>query len=562
MTEIEKIFCPDTNIFTVFVVEQRFVVGRGHEYFKSFINTPNFFDSDEKAQRLFQNIIGKIEKTVAPVSKLISIFSPASYLLSITEIITSLCKLFTANEHQAAGPSVIDPIILQEGKITKKSLTRLIHLHKDSILRPSIIILLKDNDFERARILLSECPDGIYAKLIRNNEKDQTYKIINCGADDVVSFINSYAEQCYSTCSKTKRDILLNQNWSDNSLISKYSPILFQYRSKLLFDQKEEIKNDLSETINDISLYKASSDKDENILRSIECIAKLYRVFCNDYGGRDIIEAEKLARTLNNEILLAQIYRYAEFLPNCSTHRKKELYMKGCEIFKHNSMEDHAIYCKNNMLVEQFYTDHVVPEEFRDMQIEAINNVPGMVGLSHIYNNTGIAYLYRGQASEAVDFFDRGLDYAIYQDRIVQKLALESNKMVAQSYSFNTIEENGIRLLMRQVFDGMGIKKLPFLAADYALNILAVAYRQNLRLGYELIRTHPIKELVNESFKHNLMCASERILQMQYLASKYKSAFPLLGICDIPKITNIASGKRREFILKYGFNPFDFNTWL
>jgi len=562
VTEIEGIFRPDTNVFTVFVVEQRFVVGRGHEYFRSFINTPSFFDSDEKAQKLLQNIIGKIEKSVAPVSKLISIFSSASYLSTIPEIITSLCKLFTVTEHQAAGPNVIDPIILQEGKITNKSLTKLIHLHKDSILRPSIIILLKDNDFERAKELLSECPDGIYAKMIRNSGEEQTYKIINCGANDVNSFINSYAEQCYSTCSKTKRDVLLNSIWSNNSVISKYSPMLFRYRSKLLFDQKEEISNDLSETIKDISLYKTTSSKDENILRSIECVAKLYRVFCNDYGGDDIVEAEKLAKALENEILLAQICRYAEFLPNCSIHTKKELYMKGCEIFKRNNMEDHAIYCKNNMLVEQFYTDQVFPEEFKNLQIEAVNNVPGMVGLSHIYNNVGIAYLYCGQATEAVDFFDHGLDYAMHQDRIVQKLALESNKMIAECYSFNNVEENRIRFLMRQVFDGMGIKKLPFLAADYVLNILAVAYRQNQRLGYELIKTHPIKELINESFKRNLMCASERILQIQYLASHYKGSFSLLEACDIPRITNIASGKRREFILRYGLNPFDFNTWM
>ena len=29
-------------------------------------------------------------------------------------------------------------------------------------------------------------------------------------------------------------------------------------------------------------------------------------------------------------------------------------------------MEDHAIYTKNNMLIEQFYTDKVSAEEFKD----------------------------------------------------------------------------------------------------------------------------------------------------------------------------------------------------
>jgi hypothetical protein len=265
---------------------------------------------------------------------------------------------------------------------------------------------------------------------------------------------------------------------------------------------------------------------------------------------------------LNNEVLLAHIYRYAEFLPSCSVDTKKEFYKKGCEIFKRNKMEDHAIYCRNNMLVEQFYTNHVLPAEFRDLQTEAVNNVPWMVGLSYIYNNVGLAYLYCGQATEAVSYFDHGISYAKNQNRIVQKLALESNRMIAESYSFNDIEEKRIRLLMRQLFDGMGTKMLPFLAADYALNILAVTYRQDKTLGYELIRTHPINELINEAFKRNLMCASERILQMQYLASKYNNAFPLLEICNIPKITNIASGKRKEFILRYGFNPCEFNTWM
>jgi len=562
MTKIENIFRPETNIFTVFVVEQRFVVGRGHKYLKAFINTPNFFDSEEKAGKLLHGIIDKIEKNVAPVSKLISHLSSGAYLSTIPEIITILCKLFSVTEHQAAGPNVIDPIILQEGKVTNKSLTRILHLHKDSLLKPSIIILLKDNDFERALKLLSECPDGIYVKMIRNSGEEKIHKIINCGADNIDSFISSYSEQCYSTCSQTKREVLLNSDWSNNTIISKYSPIIFKYRSKLLFDQKEEISNDLYETIKEIEQCKTTSEKDNNILKSMECISKLFNVFCHDYGGNDILDAYKLAKELNNEVLLAQVYRYAYFIPDCSIDTQKDFYKKGYEIFKRNSMEDHAIYCKNNMLIEQFYTDHVFPEEFREMQIEAVNNIPGMVGLSHIYNNVGVAYLYCGRAAEAVDFFDHGLNYAMTQDRIVQKLALESNKMIAECYSFNIVEEKRIRFLLRQIFDSMGLEKLPFLAADYTLNVLAVAYKQNPRLGYDLIKTHPIDKLINESFKRNLLCASERILHLQYFSSHYKDLFPLLEICKIPKIDDIASGKRRQFIIQYGINPFDFNTWL
>lgn len=562
MLDFEQIFYSDGNIFTVFVVEQRFVVGRGHEYFNKFINTPNFFDSEEKTKNFYNKILSKIEKSITPVSNTISKIISGNYVSSIADIVTSLCKLFSVTEHQAAGPNIIDPIIIQEEKVTQKLLTKLINIYRNSILRPAIIILLKDNDFDRAKSLLSECPNGINVKMIRNNGEETLYKIINCGSEDITSFISAFSEQCYSTCSNTKLEILLNSNWVENPVISRFSPLLFRYRSNLLLDQKEEVSATLTKTITDISNFKTTSSRDEYILKNIECVAKLYRVFCNDYGGSDIIQAEALAKSLNNDILLAHVYKCADLMPNCPSNEKEYLYNKAYEIFKSNRMEDHAIYCKNNMLIEQFYSDHVLTDKFRDLFVESVNNVPGMVGLTHVLNNVGIAYLYCGQATEAIEFFNQGIEYAKAQNRAVQKLALESNKMIAESYSFCTVDENRIRFLMRQIFDGMGTYRLPFLAADYALNVLAVAYKQNIHLGRELIYMYPIKKLINESFKRNLLCASERILQLQYLAAHYNDSFPLFNSCTIPNIINNARGKRKEFIERYGFNLFDFSTWM
>lgn len=239
-----------------------------------------------------------------------------------------------------------------------------------------------------------------------------------------------------------------------------------------------------------------------------------------------------------------------------------DLYGKGYSIFKRNTMEDNAIYCKNNMLIEQFYTNSIRAEEFREMQIEAVNNVPGMVALSHIYNNVGVAYLYCGQTETAIDFFVRGLEYARNNDRIVQNLAIESNKMLAENYSFTTIDDNKIRLLMRRIFDGMGMTKLPFLAADFALNVLTVALKQNRHLGKELIETYPIQKLINKSFRTNLMNAGERYQQVQYLCTHFHEECSGFTECKIPDRLNISSGKRAEFIINYGLNPFDFEIWL
>lgn len=562
MTEIEKLFTQNDDIFTVFVVEQRFAVGRGHEYFHSYQNSPHFISSDEELKKVFSKAIDTISKNVAPVEKLVNLFSTGFSGLSIAEAITALCQLFTVNEQQFAGPHVIDPIILQEGKITKRGIAYLVSLNRDSNLRPSIIIILKDNDFERAKRLLSECPDGINVKLIRNSGQNEMYKVVNCGAEDIVSFIDSFSKQCYSTCSNTENALLLNKEWAENSIVKQYSPLVFKYRSNLICDKKESIRSDLSEFIEKISELHDENDEQEKILRSYECIAKLYRVFCNDFGGTDIIDAKNIATTLNHELLLAQIYRYAEFLPNCSTSEKLELYQKGTQIFRKHLMIDHALYCTNNMLIEQFYTDNVDPEAFKDMQVEAVNNVPGMAGISHIYNNVGVAYLYCGLSEIAIDYFNRGLEHAQSQRRIVQNLALESNKMVAECYSFVTIPEERIWLLMRRIFDGMGMSNLPFLAADYALNVLAIAYKQNINLGKELIESFPLQNLFQISFNTSTINAAERHLQMIYLDEHFGDNFPILRKCKIPTGLYQTRGKRSDFIVRYGLNPFDFEIWL
>ena len=562
MIEFEKLFYPDTGYFTVFVVEQRFVVGQGHSYFSKYINTPNFFDSEEKAKTLYDKIIKRIESSLNPISNLISKIICGNYLSSITDIVSALCKLFSVTEHQAAGPDVIDPIIIQEGKVTKRLLTKIINIHRESILRPSIIILLKDNDFERAKDLLSECPDGINVKMIRNSGEISVYKVINCGADDISSFITSFSEQCYSTCANTKIEVLLNSDWVDNPVISSFSPLLFHYRTNLLLDKKDIVKSNLSQTIVEIKRFHAQSERDIFVLKTIECVAKLYRVFCNDYGGQDLLDAHALAKSLENSILLAQVYECADLLPECSLSEKLDLYDKGYSIFKKHNMEDHAIYCKNNKLIEQFYSDKIDVSEFNDLYVEAISNVPGMVGLTHICNNVGVAFLYCGMPQEAIHAFDQGLEYANSQQRILQRLALESNKMIAECYAFNIIDENRIRLLVRQIFDGLGLNNLPFLAADFLLNVLSVSFKQNPILGEELIATFPVKELINKAFNVNGLSAAERLMQMQYLETNYPGRFTLLHSCSIPKISNLARGKRKEFIIRYGLSPFDFSTWM
>ena len=56
MTKIEDYFREASIVFTIFVVEQRFVVGQGNEYFKSYQGTANFISTEESIKKNINNL--------------------------------------------------------------------------------------------------------------------------------------------------------------------------------------------------------------------------------------------------------------------------------------------------------------------------------------------------------------------------------------------------------------------------------------------------------------------------------------------------------------------------
>lgn len=546
--------------FMVYVVEQRFAVGRGAEYFRSFKGKENLIDTNRLLKKRISKILKWIQKNVPNVSAMIDEIYGYKTPIDITSIISTFSKLFAVEEHQAAGPEVIDPIIIQEGSVLPKYLNQMIALHKSSILRPAIIILLKDNDFERAKAVLAGCPNGCYLKMIRNSGECEIYKVINTGADDIQAFLDAFAMQCFSTCSRTKHDILLNEEWSGNSVVKRYSPLLLKIRTNLLYDEKSEVAGLLNALVSELETI-SPINSDENILiRSFECMARLNLVFCQDYGGQNLKTALELAKFVNSDILLAHVYRYARLMGNISKTDSDDLLETAQKIFQSHHIEDHALYCWNNRLVAQFYTDKVNLREFCAMQEEAIYNVPGLVGMSHLLNNTGVAHLVTGNPDESIEYFEKGLQYARDPNRIVQKIAILCNIIIAKTYCFQKVDEAELRKTMNLIFDGMR-ERLPFISARYAMNIISVAFRQSPSTGQALLSEYPVGDLVNKGLLSNRMGSSQLLLQMGVLANKYPS-FTLNQTCIKPFEIDSVGGIRREFIIKNGLNPFFFSTWL
>ena len=558
---VKDYFSEHIESFTIYVVEQKFVINQGRDFFKQFSSKEHFINSDYKMKKHLSKVLSWIQKKIPDVAELtknvISIKTVPSSS-GIVDLITSLYKLFTVTEHQAAGTEVLDPIIIEEIHMCLKQIAQLVALYKESIIQPAIIIALKDNDFGRAKVLLSGCPHNTNVKLIRNSGETEIYKIVNSGADNIADFIDAFSRQCFSTCSKTNRKILLNSEWAENNFISTISPYFFKTRTNLLYDEKPEAIADINYVLNRISMEKAIANNNETLLNSLELMAKLNRIYCRDIGGTDIDDAVKLSKEIDIELLKAHVYRFAHFIPDITRKQQKELLQEARIIFEKNNVSDHAIYCQNNFLVHSFYTDRVSIRQFRDLQQQAISDVPGMVGMSIILNNVGVAYLYKRDFAEAVTFFRKGEDYS--KERIVQKTGLQSNLLITKACAYEKIEEKEVRIVLDAVLANFSKDYLPFIAANYIMNILTIALEQHHDLGKEIFLNNKVRSILSSALNDNILGSGSLTQQIIHMQSHHSeidfSAFTMLHQ------RSPISGIRAEFIMDTGYNPIIFNAWL
>ena len=559
--EIEDYFSEHIETFTIYVVEQKFAINQGREYFKQFADKGHFINSNDKIKKHLTKILGWIQKKIPDVAELtrniISVNTTPSPN-GIIEVVTSLNKLFTVTEHQAAGPHVIDPIIIEEINISPKYISQLVALYKESIIQPAIIIILRDNNFDRAKNLLSNCPHNINVKFIRNNGETEIYKIINTGANNINDFIDAFSRQCFSTCSKTNRNVLLNSDWTCANLITQLSPYFFKTRANLLFDEKPEAITDINFVLNRITAERTTSNTSTILLNSLELMAKINRIYCRDFGGTDIVDVVNLSKELNIELLKAHVYRLAHFIPNITRDGQKDLLQEACNIFEKNNIADHAVYCKNNYLIHSFYTNRVNARMFRDLQQQAICDVPGLVGMSIILNNVGVAYLYIKDFEEAITFFKKGFDYS--KERIVQKIGLQNNILIAKACAYDDVQEKELKIVLDAVLANFSKDYLPFIAANYIMNILVIALEQHYEFGKLIFQNSKVHKILSSALVDNALGSGSLTQQI----IKVQSRFPEIdfSIFSIPKYVSQISGIRSEFVLERGYNPIIFNAWL
>lgn len=352
----------------------------------------------------------------------------------------------------------------------------------------------------------------------------------------------------------------MTPDWSENAVISKFSPTVFQIRSTFIKEHKLDAAPQVLWLNEQLESYNTNNSVDRVLKNSFACMSKLFEVYCFDRGGKPLDDALQLAIGMENEILEAHVYRYCHFF-DCSREEKQALLQKAEKIFSNYDMADHAIYCCNNRLIHNFSMDKISTNEFCDLEGKATYDTPGLALMAHIINNVGVAYLFEHHIGSAIDAFNRGRGFVF--NNHIQELALRSNILIAKALGYCNFDEVEARNILRTIFGApsLGLKKMPFLTAQFALNVIASAYMSNPKTGTQMVHEYRLIDLIQSAFNTNSMGTGSMIKQMEVLSIKYKS-FRILDQLKLPKIRTSVSGIRLDFICQYGLNPFFFNTWL
>ncbi|MFY0632136.1 MAG: tetratricopeptide repeat protein [Flavobacteriaceae bacterium] len=557
--EISKQFFDErTEEFIIYVVSKSFSIYRGSQFFKYYKGEDNYIKSKLEAKTFISKIYNWILKKVPRNSELIKEGFGSIVTPSIGNVVSFFTKLMSASQHQAVGPDIIDPIIILEEKISRKQVIEIVSLFEKKFLSPTIIIIMGDDDMIRVRELLSKCPNGTTLKLIDNTGNSEIVKVVNKGADDITDFIDLYSRQCFNACSYTQRNVLFNnEEWERDSLIRKWTPGMMKIRSNLLYDKKDESIDDVNYIISSIqsnkNIYKRN---DQLVSASIECMARLFRMYCHDQGGKDFDDAYHISKEIDNEILTAHVLRFSHFLPNTTKLQQKEALEKAQKIFSKNRMEDYGVYCKNNSLMNNFYQEKIYVSDFEELRDRALQNVPGLVGMSSILNNVGVAYFYNHRLEEAIEWFTKGIAYD--KDRTTQQIGLKTNILIAKSMLGIPINEMEIRSLIIENISWF-VDRESFLAASYLTNILVVASKTK-GLVKGLIEDYPrILRYLKIAINPKYLGSGSLSFQLTTLSHKNKEFdFQL----KLPKKVKTTQGRRGLNLELTSFNPAIYNAWL
>ena len=556
--DIEERLNPSLTNATVNIVTYTFRMKYGKKYFEKFLTTPHYMSSSHKLRNYWNKTINLIRTKQTNIIELVQTLENSDNIKKsvVFETLSMLLQIIPAI---AVNIEVLDPIIIEINKDTLKTASKIVNNFKSSPIRP-IIILLLDKNTSSAVIeeILKKLPIDLKVAIHKDSGETEVITVLNnIGADSVEDFMDSYSSQCFCTCCHTKQSILI-RDMKESNIVSILSTLLIKCHSYLLQDNKKSAQEDIKY----IHSLLTHSYIESDLLKMFTCILSLYNVYATDKGGTSILTAINLSRELNNPLMEAFVDRFAHFIPNTSYKEKSEILLKASEIFNKKNVFDHKIYCINNMLTYSFYSESLDTRKFNDLLGEATSNVPGLAGMSILYNNAGTAELYNRNPDIALIRYKEGLDYARANNRPAQRIGLMGNIIITESLLGIKHDSQYFIRGFNDIINMPNTRNLPFIQANGMMNFLASAiFEKNFEAVKEITTSQNFKEVLIRSLRDNEMGTGSLIEQLNVLLKKSQGHLNF-DYLKCPSHHSIISGIRHNYISENGFNPAIGNAWL
>ena len=556
--DIEERLNPSLTNATVNIVTYTFRMKYGKKYFEKFLTTPHYMSSSHKLRNYWNKTINLIRTKQTNIIELVQTLENSDNIKKsvVFETLSMLLQIIPAI---AVNIEVLDPIIIEINKDTLKTASKIVNNFKSSPIRP-IIILLLDKNTSSAVIeeILKKLPIDLKVAIHKDSGETEVITVLNnIGADSVEDFMDSYSSQCFCTCCHTKQSILI-RDMKESNIVSILSTLLIKCHSYLLQDNKKSAQEDIKY----IHSLLTHSYIESDLLKMFTCILSLYNVYATDKGGTSILTAINLSRELNNPLMEAFVDRFAHFIPNTSYKEKSEILLKASEIFNKKNVFDHKIYCINNMLTYSFYSESLDTRKFNDLLGEATSNVPGLAGMSILYNNAGTAELYNRNPDIALIRYKEGLDYARANNRPAQRIGLMGNIIITESLLGIKHDSQYFIRGFNDIINMPNTRNLPFIQANGMMNFLASAiFEKNFEAVKEITTSQNFKEVLIRSLRDNEMGTGSLIEQLNVLLKKSQGHLNF-DYLKCPSHHSIISCIRHNYISENGFKPAIGNAWL
>lgn len=556
--DIEERLNPSLTNATVNIVTYTFRMKYGKKYFEKFLTTPHYMSSSHKLRNYWNKTINLIRTKQTNIIELVQTLENGDNIKKsvVFETLSMLLQIIPAI---AVNIEVLDPIIIEINKDTLKTASKIVNNFKSSPIRPIIILLLDKNTSSTViEEILKKLPIDLKVAIHKDSGETEVITVLNnIGADSVEDFMDSYSSQCFCTCCHTKQSILI-RDMKESNIVSILSTLLIKCHSYLLQDNKKSAQEDIKY----IHSLLTHSYIESDLLKMFTCILSLYNVYATDKGGTSILTAINLSRELNNPLMEAFVDRFAHFIPNTSYKEKSEILLKASEIFNKKNVFDHKIYCINNMLTYSFYSESLDTRKFNDLLGEATSNVPGLAGMSILYNNAGTAELYNRNPDIALIRYKEGLDYARANNRPAQRIGLMGNIIITESLLGIKHDSQYFIRGFNDIINMPNTQNLPFIQANGMMNFLASAiFEKNFEAVKEITTSQNFKEVLIRSLRDNEMGTGSLIEQLNVLLKKSQGHLNF-DYLKCPSHHSIISGIRHNYISENGFNPAIGNAWL